>query len=267
MSIGPVIFGETDQLITYLQRKNLLASNKTCPCGTAMQLSTRSDVSDGVRFRCPGCHKCTTIWEGSFFSESRLSLQKWVILMYWWARNYPVTDAAHEADVTECHCVCCVPMVKGSVYHLSAANTNQDGWAWHYKNHQLYAQMRGWEMLYFLLMYSTTVGEVLQQRVGYLLLPTTHTPALGYMELVPKRDAATLLPITQQHVLPGTIIWSDEWAAYNRVAVLPGVAGHEVVNHSLHFVDPTTGVNTQTVESYWNRIKRKFKRMMGVSSR
>ena len=101
LQLGPVIFGETDQLITYLQRKNLLASNKTCPCGTAMQLSTRSDVSDGVRFRCPGCHKCTTIREGSFFSKSHLSLQKWVILMYWWARNYPVTDAAHEADVTE----------------------------------------------------------------------------------------------------------------------------------------------------------------------
>ena len=26
-----------------------------------------------------------------------------------------------------------------------------------------------------------------------------------------------------------------------------------------------TGVNTQTVESYWNRVKIKFKRMMGVS--
>ena len=48
LQLRPVIFGETDQLITYLQRKNLLASNKTCPCGTAMQLSTRSDVSDAT---------------------------------------------------------------------------------------------------------------------------------------------------------------------------------------------------------------------------
>ena len=83
------------------------------------------------------------------------------------------------------------------------------------------------------------------------------------MELVPPRNAATLI---QQHTLPGTTIWSDEWAAYNRVASLPGIAGHGVVNHSFHFVDPVTGVNTQTVESYWNRVKRKFKRVMGVSS-
>ena len=84
---------------------------------------------------------------------------------------------------------------------------------------------------------------------------TSQTPAVGYMELVQQRDATTLLPIIQQHVLPGTTIWSDQWAAYNNVGSLPGVVGHGVVNHSLHLVDPTTGVNTQTVESYWNRVK------------
>ena len=79
----------------------MLPTNKTCPCGSAMQLSPRSDVSNGVRFRCPDCHKCTSIRDGSFFSKSRLALKKWVVLMYWWARNYPVTDAAREAEVTE----------------------------------------------------------------------------------------------------------------------------------------------------------------------
>ena len=95
---------------------------------------------------------------------------------------------------------------------------------------------------------------------------TSQTPAVGYMELIPQRDTTTLLPIIQQHVLPGTTIWSDQWAVYNNVGSLPGVAGHGVVNHSLHLVDPTTRVNTQTVESYWSRVKTKFKRMMGVSS-
>ena len=84
------------------------------------------------------------------------------------------------------------------------------------------------------------------------------------MEIVATRDAATLLPIIQQHVRPGTVIWSDQWAAYSRVQHLTPVAQYDTVNHSIEFVNPTTGVHTQNVESYWNRVKTKIKRMKGV---
>ena len=94
------------------------------------------------------------------------------------------------------------------------------------------------------------------------MVDTTTTPALGIVEMVPRRDAATLLPIIQRHVRPGTIIWSDEWAPYRRVQQLPFVSTHATVNHSLEFV--TRGVHTQHVESYWNQVKTKFKRMKGV---
>ena len=48
-----------------------------------------------------------------------------------------------------------------------------------------------------------------------------------------------------------------------RVANLPIVSSHGVVNHSIEFMNCTTGVHTQNVESYWNRIKIKLKRMRG----
>ena len=35
------------------------------------------------------------------------------------------------------------------------------------------------------------------------------------MELVDRRDAATLVPIIQRYIVPGTRIWSDEWPVYN----------------------------------------------------
>ena len=35
----------------------------------------------------------------SFFHKSHLPLQKWLVLMYWWAQEYPVSDAAMEAEV------------------------------------------------------------------------------------------------------------------------------------------------------------------------
>ena len=77
---------------------------------------------------------------------------------------------------------------------------------------------------------------------------TSHSPALGFMHLVPNRTAATLLPIIQSHVAPGTIIHSDQGSMYNRVGSLPGVASHGTVNHSIEFVNSTTGVHTQLIE-------------------
>jgi len=67
---------------------------------------------------------------------------------------------------------------------------------------------------------------------------------LGYMEIVPQRDAATLLPLINAYVAAGAIIHSDEWAAYNQVQRLFNVMimAHEVINHSVNFVEPTTGV-------------------------
>ena len=95
------------------------------------------------------------------------------------------------------------------------------------------------------------------------MVDTSHQPALGYMEVVQRRNAATLLPIIQAHTAPGSIIHSDEWAAYRQVSGLPTVAAHNTVNHSLNFVDPASGTHTQHVKSYWSRAKYKIKRMKG----
>ena len=94
------------------------------------------------------------------------------------------------------------------------------------------------------------------------MVDVSNEPALGYVEIVPQRNAATRLPIIQAHIRPGTVIHSDQWAAYSRVSTLPGVAGHQTVNHRLEFVAPN-GTHTQHIESYWNRVKGKLKRMKG----
>lgn len=38
----------------------------------------------------------TCAFAGSFFSKSKLSLQKWLELIFWWSREHPVTQTAIE---------------------------------------------------------------------------------------------------------------------------------------------------------------------------
>ena len=46
---------------------------------------------------------------------------------------------------------------------------------------------------------------------------------------------------------------------------LLNVSQHRTVNHSVNFEDPVTGVHTNHIESYWNRVKHEFKRIKGCS--
>ena len=64
-----------------------------------MQERPWPDVSDGVSWWCPQCKGRKSIRDGSFFSKSKITVQRWLLLLYWWARQYPVTDAMQEAEV------------------------------------------------------------------------------------------------------------------------------------------------------------------------
>ena len=84
---------------------------------------------------------------------------------------------------------------------------------------------------------------------------------------VPDRTAATLQQHIQTHILPGTHIVSDGWAAYANIdAIRGGIYTHAVVVHQAHFVDPNdTEIHTQNIENMWMRAKRKIKRQFGTS--
>ncbi|KAI6653004.1 hypothetical protein LOD99_4081 [Oopsacas minuta] len=77
---------------------------------------------------------------------------------------------------------------------------------------------------------------------------------------VQDRSAATLIPLIQRYILPGNTIFSEEWASYH--AFPASSFQHLTVNHILNFVDPTTGVHTQTVESTWDGAKKRLTNCM-----
>jgi transposase-like protein len=73
---------------------------------------------------------------------------------------------------------------------------------------------------------------------------------------VQTRDADTLLEIITENVHVGSVIHTDCWRGYSTAALEAAGYTHTTVNHEHHFVDPITGVHTNTIEGLWNEMKR-----------
>ena len=68
-----------------------------------------------------------------------------------------------------------------------------------------------------------------------------------FMIPVNNRKAKTLIPIIKKWILPGSIIHSDCWKAYNSLKNFSST--HVTVNHSKEFIDTSTAACTNAIES------------------
>ena len=114
IDLGPVMFGVRPKecLIQWFQRKGLISATKQChrcPSGTMMILRENSSAADGYKWRCPSCYTFASIRGGKgssthaagFFHKSKVSLQVWMMMLWFWAINMPVTHAAKQCKIAE----------------------------------------------------------------------------------------------------------------------------------------------------------------------
>ena len=100
IELGSTVFGPVEGVISYFRMKGLLASQVDCQkCHVAMVERSRSDVSDSVCWKCPRYKGTKSIRDKSFFSKSRITLQKWFLMILFWVREYPVTKAAADCKM------------------------------------------------------------------------------------------------------------------------------------------------------------------------
>ena len=74
--------------------------------------------------------------------------------------------------------------------------------------------------------------------------------------VVADRTAHTLIANIRRYIRPGSIIYTDCWAAYNDLDSLDAGFQYGSVNHTYNYVDPLSNVHINTIEGTWNGIKR-----------
>ena len=214
---------------------------------------------DGVAFRCmqTACNnykKYISIKVGSIFEKYRFHLKVGIQLLWKWSIDAKDTDIKKEIDVDKKVLIdfyddlrkCCV-----SYFKTNPCKLGGDG---------IICQI---DESLFRHKPKYHKGRATDHEIWVFgIADTSYEPSKIYLEIVDNRSASTLLPIVQRICRNGTIIISDQWKAYNKIEKLG--FHHLTVNHSLNFVDPITVAHTQSIESYWAKVKYRIKIKKGV---
>ena len=245
------IYKETataDSSLKFLQRRGVLKTSMSCSsCNASMNLQpcTQSKSADLFIWYCKPCRKYTNVRTGSVLSGKNLTLKSFLLLIFFCSckdmSNVLISQiiALSENTVADWRQIIYSNVARfllanptllggpGVVVELDEAKFGK-------RKYHKGAYREGMWVL----------GAIDRQTQNCFLIPCPNN----------KRDAATLMPIITQWILPGSIVHTDEWRAYSGLTQ----AGytHQTVNHSIQFVDPAAGTHTNTQEGLWHHVKR-----------
>lgn len=253
---------QTEEALNWCARRKLVKNNMTCTrCHRPCALNRYRQGVDGVRWACDRCGVRKSVREGSFFSRSHLEIKQILILAYCWACDMPQLQMAREADV-QClkKVVDWCAFMREETENWIAANPDEIG-GFDDNGQSIIVEID--ETKFFHRKYHRG-----QWREGHWVFGGIERHSgRCFLVQVADRRAVTLQAAIEQHILPGSHIISDGWAAYAHIdQINQGLYQHSVVVHDSHFVDPHDDtVHTQNIENMWMRAKRKLKRQFGTS--
>jgi transposase-like protein len=229
-----------DFAITY----GLIGIYKHCPnCFRICTLTKRNLAScSGLTFDCSACHYRFSAFLKTIFYHSKLSIQKILLIAYCFAYKFNLQQAKQETQTSE-------QTISSfySIFRKYCENWNA--------GHQIGG-------IGTIVECDETFYARQKYHVGHL--PTSQVWVVGgicretkemFLKRVPNRSTATLQPLLLLKIVPGTLVITDKWRAYNFMDLPPSPFAHFTVNHSKNFVDPLTGAHTQTIERSWIEVK------------
>lgn len=253
---------DTLSTIKWAAQRQLLHNNCICgECGGPCAFLKYKHGIDQYRWQCNQCSYSQSLRGGSFFCKSHLSLKQIILIAHMWSREFPQTVMIEETHVSEkgvidwCNFLrdLCVEWkanhlqpIGGFDEDLEPVTIEIDESAFGKRKYHRGRQVR-----------TRWVFGGVERGTGRC-----------FAEVVENRSAATLLPLIEKWIAPGSRIVSDGWQAYNTIPeIQSNIYTHDIIVHQENFIDPNDAdIHTQTIESFWNKVKRKWKRQNGTSA-
>ncbi|CAF0934340.1 unnamed protein product [Brachionus calyciflorus] len=247
-----------------LQDSVFFQKNKLCKkCDLNMTIKKRykelKECSINYSWRCNKCGSFYSLYDETFFSLFKLNIYIMIQLIKCWSLEMSISKTCDYIKIDEKK-VSRYTVSKLFTYlrHFCAIDLERSKIKLGGKNSIVEID----ESLFGKVKYNR--GKDLRKKQVWVFGLIERNTKKCYVQVVKDRTAQTLLSVIYEHVLPGTIIYSDQWSAYNKISMLhENSIVHQTVNHSLNFVDPTTFTCTNQIESLWNKIKVKFREMRG----
>jgi transposase-like protein len=235
-----IFFSDADRCFEYVKQLRWPDGNVSCPrCGSYDHwfIKTRR-VWD-----CKGCNKQFSLKVGTIYEDSALKLDKWMVA------TWMITNCRNGVSSYE--------------LHRAIGVTQKTAW---FMLHRIREVMKDTDVMPLsgeVEMDETFVGGKAKNmhekvRVRKISQPNKgKTIVVGMLErkgrvkahVVEARTRESLHQLAHTHILPGSMVMTDELHAYNGINFK-----HEVINHADAYV--RGNIHTNGIESFWSMLKR-----------
>src|ERR1700733_2222190 len=189
-------------VLHYLQSQKINHADVQCiACQHACSLVKAAGKLAGYMWRCPRCKHKTSVLKDSFLERSKITPTTFLYLVYFWSTKTSLMATVH-------------PLGLSSKTVVDYYNYFREICSWKLLNNQIQLGGPGLEVQIdesVFVKAKQNRGRNVRRRNTWVFGAYDVARKEGYMRFVRKRDAATLLPIIENVVAPGSVIVSDEW--------------------------------------------------------
>ncbi|KAG0441583.1 hypothetical protein DMUE_0937 [Dictyocoela muelleri] len=249
------------ELLDYLMSENYIKKEVICnECHTCMELKKFKVVKDGFAWRCMSVccksyKKRQSIRAGSFFENFNISfLQIFKILI-----RFSTDVPQHSINKSFGISIRTIKKVKVSfLKRVGRFDFKDDKLGGVNKEVQVDETSLNFKVK------SHRGRSATNKTDAICIVELNEKITRAYACVIPNKKASTMIPIICDNVASGSTIRTDEHRSYSSLSKLGYT--HQKICHKYNFVEPTTGINTQAVESFNNEVNLEIKRRKGIKT-